>query len=721
MRFNHSPFNSPAIAIAVWLAAWTLRPMFTDSGFLTWLPLLLAVPAIIGALGVTVRAPRAVTLVVQIIGMTGILLWLGFRDAPTPESPDHPVFQPLYLLGQMGTATVRNSSTPLPTEPGLVWLLLCILALVVVALEVLVNGLEQPAWALAPLGVVYGVGALTLPAEMEFSSFVAVTLGYALLLLTSTHLAGISTRRPRFQVTRLAVAVATLAVALVVAPLLTPLVPLGEKQPWLQAGRSKPIELSDPKIALNDNLRRPAEQVVLRYSTDSETPVYLRTVALTRLSTSGAELTAMKLATTGLSGADTSPGRRVETNVRMLMPSEYLPVPFAVDEFKADGSWAHDRDTMSIVATGNSRTEQTTGLEYEAVSTVPDLTREDLEAATAGGAPGDDTLTVPEGLDPRVPDLAASITAQATTDGQKAMAIQSYLRSAEFTYSLDAPDTAGMDVISDFILEDHAGYCIHFAAGMITLARLEGIPARMAIGFTPGEKDGDEWIVTTHNMHSWPELYFEDWGWVPFEPTKSIVGPPEYTDPDVGDGPSASPSPSPTTSSVPSTSPSVPVEPTVEPSVPPTTSPGESDGSTGTAALLLLGVAVLLALPFGSRVIARLWRLRAGQAPVDAAEGAWHEVRALFRDVGLDWSEGSPVPVSHELGEHLAAPAAEGLAVVAGTVERSRYAREGAETSGLATQVRGFRHELLRTQPRAARVRALLLPSSLLPLRTRPE
>ena len=720
MKFNHSPFNSPAIAIAVWLAAWTLRPMFTDSGFLAWLPLLLAVPAIIGALGVLVRAPRAVTLVVQVIGMTGILLWLGFRDAPTPESPDHPLFQPLYLLGQLGTATVRNSSTPLPTEPGLVWLLLCILALVVVAVEVLVNGLEQPAWALAPLGVVYGVGALTLPAEMELSSLAAIMLGYALLLLSSTHLAGISTRRPGFQATRLVVAVATLAVALVVAPLLTPLVPRGEKQPWLQAGRNKPIELSDPKIALNDNLRRPAEQVVLRYSTDSETPVYLRTVALTRLSTSGAELTAMKLSSTGLDGAYTAPGRRVETNVRMLMPSEYLPVPFAVDEFKANGSWAHDRDTMSIVATGNGRTEQTAGLEYEAVSTVPDPTREELEAATAGGPPAEDALTVPDGLDPRVPDLAASITAQSETDGQAAIAIQNYLRSPEFTYSLSAPDTAGMDVISNFLLEDHAGYCIHFAAGMITLARLEGIPARMAIGFTPGKRDGDEWIVTTHNMHSWPELYFEGLGWVPFEPTKSIVGPPEYTDPDVGDGPSASPSASPTTSGVPSTSPSVPVEPTEEPTVPPTPSSDESD-STVAGWLVLLGVAVLLALPVSSRALVRQWRLRAGQEPAAAAEGAWNEVHALFTDTGLEWSEASPVLASHEIGKQLEPPVAETLSSLAVTVERVRYAREGADTSELAVKVKDFRRELLRTQPGGKKASALLLPSSLLPSRKRRE
>lgn len=721
MRFHHTPLNSVVIAVAVWLAAWTLQPMFTGADFLTWVPLVLGTAAVIGALGVLVRLPRFATLVVQMLGMAVGLLWLGFRQAPTPSDPESPWYQPLFLLGQMGTSAVRTSATPLPSDPGLIWLVLCILGLVVVSTEVLVNVLEQPAWSLAPLGVVYGVGALTLPAEMGFTSFVAIALGYALVLLTSTHLSGVN--RSRFGEgvpTRLVVALATLLVALVLTPVLTNLVPMGQKQPWLQAGKTAPIELSDPKIALNENLRRPSEQEVLRYSTDSETPIYLRTVALRRLSTSGAELTGMQLSNTGLSSAYTFPGREVDTTVRMLMPSEYLPVPFAVDEFSADGQWAHDNDTMSIVATGSARTEQTLGLEYEVSSTVPDPDREELESASAGTDPsGNDTLSVPDGLDDGVVALTESVTAAASSDGEKALAIQSFLRSDEFTYSLDAPDTAGMDKISDFLLRDNSGYCIHFAAGMITMARLQGIPARMAIGFTPGTRDGEEWIVTTHNMHSWPELYFEGLGWVPFEPTKSIAGPPEYTDPDTAPDPSPSPSVSPDQTDVPSAPPSDPVEPTDEPTVSPTPPTDTSNASNFIGWLLLLGVVVLLALPVTIRTLVRQWRLRTGQDPDVAAEAAWREVRALFADTGLEWNVSSPVLAADALGEHLDPEVATQLAAVAGTIERARYARDGANTSRLGSQVRDFRRDLLRSQPGGRRVRAHLLPSSLVPSRTR--
>lgn len=719
MRFNHSALNSPAIAIAVWLTAWTLRPMFADTSYATWIPAVVGVAAVLGTLGVLLNLPRIVTLVGQSLGMALLLLWLGLRQAPTPADPDSPWYQPLYLLGQLGTSVVRNSGTPLPTDAGLVWLLLCILALVVVAIEVLVNLLEQPAWALAPLGVLYGVSALTLPTDLEWPAFAAIALGYSLILVVSTHLPGVNRSQRWFEPSRLAIALVMLLVAVVVTPVLTNLVPLGEKQPWLQTGGNAPIELSDPKITLNENLRRPAEQEVLRYSTDSETPVYLRTVALTRLSTTGAQLTAMQLSTTGLSSAYTAPGRRVDTTVRMLMPSEYLPAPFAVDRFSADGSWAFERNTMSIVATGNNRTEQTAGLEYEVSSTVPEPSREEIEAATAGtNPPGDEALIVPEGLDADVVTLTETVTADATTDGQKALAIQSFLRSEEFAYSLSAPDTAGMDDISDFLLVDRSGYCIHFAAGMITMARLQGIPARMAIGFTPGTRDGDEWVVTTHNMHSWPELYFEDLGWVPFEPTKSVAGPPGYTDPDIEptSAPTASGSVSP---AAPSAPPTIPVEPTDEPTVSPTPSTESSDNANLAGWLLLLGVAVLLALPIASRTVLRQWRLRSGQEPAAMAEGAWREVQALFMDIGLPWSGSSPELAVEELTKHLEPATASQLAVVAGTVQRARYARDGADTADLASLVKDFRRDLLRNQPGDKQARALLLPSSLLPSRMR--
>ena len=72
------------------------------------------------------------------------------------------------------------------------------------------------------------------------------------------------------------------------------------------------------------------------------------------------------------------------------------------------------------------------------------------------------------------------------------------------------------------------------------MLRTLGIPARLAVGFTPGEHrrgSGDRLTVTTENAHSWVEVLFPSYGWVPFEPTpnrQNVVAYP-YLDPDAAE------------------------------------------------------------------------------------------------------------------------------------------------------------------------------------------
>jgi hypothetical protein len=62
---------------------------------------------------------------------------------------------------------------------------------------------------------------------------------------------------------------------------------------------------------------------------------------------------------------------------------------------------------------------------------------------------------------------------------------------------------------------------------MVVLARLTGIPARLAVGYTMGQFDPQrgDYLVTELNAHSWPELYFPEYGWIPFEPTSALAAP----------------------------------------------------------------------------------------------------------------------------------------------------------------------------------------------------
>ena len=87
-----------------------------------------------------------------------------------------------------------------------------------------------------------------------------------------------------------------------------------------------------------------------------------------------------------------------------------------------------------------------------------------------------------------------------------------------------------MEPIRNFY-ETRRGYCVQFATAMIMMARAQGIPARMAIGFLPGQAAGtDKYIVKASDAHAWPELFFQGYGWLRFEPTPGARAgtPPPY-------------------------------------------------------------------------------------------------------------------------------------------------------------------------------------------------
>src|SRR5690606_26455289 len=67
-----------------------------------------------------------------------------------------------------------------------------------------------------------------------------------------------------------------------------------------------------------------------------------------------------------------------------------------------------------------------------------------------------------------------------------------------------------------------------------------------------------EFVVTAQQSHAWPELYFDDAGWVRFEPTPAVQtgAPPLYADP-FGGLPVATPTPTPGSSVTASSAPQV--------------------------------------------------------------------------------------------------------------------------------------------------------------------
>jgi hypothetical protein len=92
-----------------------------------------------------------------------------------------------------------------------------------------------------------------------------------------------------------------------------------------------------------------------------------------------------------------------------------------------------------------------------------------------------------------------------------------------------------------FLFDGKEGYCDYYASAMVVMLRAVGIPARMVVGYTPGQPvrgpedmnnpdllmqgaavmEPTRYRVEERNGHAWPEVYFPTYGWIQFEPTAS--------------------------------------------------------------------------------------------------------------------------------------------------------------------------------------------------------
>jgi hypothetical protein len=148
------------------------------------------------------------------------------------------------------------------------------------------------------------------------------------------------------------------------------------------------------------------------------------------------------------------------------------------------------------------------------------------------------------------------------------------------------------------------------------MLRTQGIPARIVGGFRASEEEAgpNEYLYREKLAHTWVEVYFPGYGWIPFEPTSSVsefeYGSEQQDQPPTDQPPEEQPEAEPTP------------EPTVAPTpeaTPPATTPGvdPDDDSGGLSNLLsgvfgvfALGITTLAAIAVGGFVFAWLWSLR---------------------------------------------------------------------------------------------------------------
>jgi transglutaminase-like putative cysteine protease len=415
------------------------------------------------------------------------------------------------------------------------------------------------------------------------------------------------------------------------------------------------------------------------------------------------------------------------------LDSIWLPMAFDPEAVVGGGTVTYDPTSGSLLtnhATSND-------LDYQITSVEQLDTLSATKLAAAAPPPKDATtkryLQLPSGIPAAVVSLAHQITAGDTTEYAKALALQNYLLGPSFTYSTDPPtDGYGTSALATFLLDTKTGYCQQFAGAYAVMARIVGIPARLAVGFATGTSDGnDTYHVTDADAHTWPEVDFPHYGWVPFEPTKgnfAIPGGDAYTGSKLGDITGPTPATPQSNTITPATAPG-PTNPAV---VAPVTGLSRTGGlhhgrASAIVEPVIIAVAVavvaLLAWP-GLNLAARRrrWarrRRRGNQTAAGRVLVAWQEMseRLAWRGVPR-YTDETPSEYARRIRADfptLADPAvtAESLRQLAGTVAQARYAGaempEGVASAAIAT-ASAIEQSLRRDAPWTLRLRWWLDP-----------
>ncbi|MDQ0770018.1 transglutaminase-like putative cysteine protease [Pseudarthrobacter defluvii] len=582
------------------------------------------------------------------------LLWVVPTGATLPE---------LDRLVRRASETVLSETAPVAPNAGIVLVVCAVLGLAVILVDALAVPLAMPAASGTGLLALLVVPAMIKPQSVGVWSFVATAAGYLLILGCSQwfapdgRLQGGSARSPGL-VRRAAL---TGAVALASALVLPLAIPGFDRGSFPQGSRLNPWGAAtglNPMITLGNSLRAPDGSGRITYATTSPTPLYLRSVTVDNFDGDSWGPDDRNASRVPLDGR-IDPGYAVlaDEQVRLVtaidagsFTSPYLPVPYAPEAVRGlGGQWTWDPATLSIKGTDTSTRRQ----EYLVTSAVPKLSSALLAQSTGQARGIPDVFTrIPGNVPDIVKTTAQTVAGAAATPFQKAMAMQRYLRSSEFTYSLQSPvqggyDGNGLSVLADF-LQQKSGYCIHYASAMAVMARLEGIPSRIAVGYAPGRLTGatvtvagqgplPEYEADARDAHAWPELYFQGLGWVPFEPTPSRGVVPDYaTEASVQSVPDALGN---NDGLIPDTAP----VPTPTPSTTAQAVPGAGSSSTGSGTELMpwllgaaavAGLALLAATPHLVRAGTRSRRLRP-KRPEQAVPLAWSEIRDLGTDYGL--------------------------------------------------------------------------------------
>lgn len=676
-----------------------------------------------------------------------------------------PTGETLGIFGdqiQAGSISIQQQSSPAEAIEGIVFLLAAGAGLIAVAMDALAVTLRWPALAGLPVLIPVAVPGLIIEGGAEPIALVLTGAAYLLLLRVDVRLRRLAEASspdrgrdaPRVVSSlqrsgpgplwgSLAVGGIGMVSALVLSaatPEITPgaLVGSGSSSRLFAAGVS-------PMVDLGQDLRRPDPGPALHYQTTATELPYFKLLTLDQFvgTTWTARVARSEVEEprfndqVGSLGAPQGLSEDVKTTSTKTdvvidgVETTWLPIPTPATGIAGlDGTWYADQGLRAITSSDSTTRGQT----YTVNALQLEPTAEQLR---------DSSTTYPEevqtGLELPVPtpeiigETARAVTADADSPYDAAVAIQKYLRGSDFSYDTEAPvregfDGGGADVIATF-LEVKTGYCVHFASAMAIMARTVDIPARLALGYLPGEKsddsgDDERYDIDSHDLHSWPELYFTGIGWVPFEPTPGRGSVPDYSTPAAASASEVAPG-----AATSGTTPQSAADRLEEEAG---TSSAAASQATGTESLLRAGLALtivlaILLIPGIARRILRRVRIRRITSGQGGASEAWAELTDTALDHGIEVSDretarslaGRLAPLTAPADEpgHSATAALDRLLLAA---ERASYGRPGTGSHPdgqreLVADLELVLSALHSRAPRRVRLRSSLLPASLWP------
>ncbi|GAB3205789.1 transglutaminaseTgpA domain-containing protein [Marinactinospora thermotolerans] len=736
-----------------------LHPLFLDRD---WWPVPAVAVLAVGLTSLAARALRSPALLLPLFQAVVLLALLtgchASGEALLGVVPTGGSMAVLRGLAEAGMAEIDANPSPIEATSSLVFVVTLSLGLFAMLVDLVVvtlrlaalSGLALLALLFVPLSVhEEGIGG---------PAFVVAAAGFLILLVVDGWerarergaLPGRAGGAGRHAVDGLLIAAPATALALLV-PAVVPGLASGTVFGLIDEvrGDNGTVTTVHPMASLRRGLLSTLDRRVLEYRTSTEEPDYLRVHVLDAFDGENWTMSAVRAAQRyrvteealpPVPGVESDAAVETTTDITVTPTAQdmnFLPLPYPAQRIEISGDWFADPDTLMVFAPqGNAG-----GLTYRVTSPRFATDPDDLAAASPNVSGVDRRyLDVPAGLDPRIGELTRSIVADASGPHERAVALQEWFTDGRFEYSLQPPAVPeGEDPLARFLFEERVGYCEQFAAAMALMARQAGIPARVAVGYTPGEQIFDDhWLVTERDAHAWPELYFEGHGWLRFEPTPSSgQGQPGANVPDHASSAPEGGTPTPDAPEEAATGsttdvPSPEEEPTPSSSgsgapaaEAPTSAPTSRPAPLSPLVLVSLTLVVAPLLPALLRTLRRRVRWAGARSHAARSRAAWLELRDDVLDTGLAWNPAeSPRGVARRLGEErrLSAEARAALDRIALAEEGARYAPvPPAPSQDLAADSLLLRGALRAGAGPWGRMRAVLLPRSLLVWGARPR